>query len=270
MRGLVVWLLAACAPAAPAGRLEEARFHSDALGADKAYLVWLPAGYDGSGRRYPVVYILHGYGGDETDGIRDAHLDEVARRLRLEAILVMPDGDDGFYVDWAEGGPRYGTYVARDLVAHIDGRFRTVAEREGRAVSGMSMGGYGALVLALSNPDLFGSASSHAGLTSLTRFPPPAGMEEHFERVFGKDRAGWRARDPVELAAAAGDRVALYLDCGADDQLGFADRARHLHEVLEARGIAHAFTIVPGAGHDAEFWRSRVDDSLRFHVERFR
>jgi S-formylglutathione hydrolase FrmB len=194
---VALWLAACSHPAPPSasarGTVREGTFHSEALGVDKRYVVWLPAGYDREpARRWPVIYMLHGLGGNERDWVDAGKLDQAAADLGLQAIVVMPDGDAGFYADavtppdyeacLARGSPfnhreppssfcvkkgDYETYVVRDLVGHIDATFRTKTDRSARAIGGLSMGGFGALSLSLRHPDLFGAAASHSGVVAL-------------------------------------------------------------------------------------------------------
>jgi putative tributyrin esterase len=160
----------------------------------KDVFVYLPEGYDPKAtKRYPVFYYLHGLGGDERNWLDGANLEQAANALGLQAIVVMPDGDNHFYVDNAtpidydacvkDGAglfiptqPRektctrttkYGTYIAKDLVGWVDRTYRTIASREGRGIAGLSMGGYGALVTAMRNPTLFAAAASHSGVDAL-------------------------------------------------------------------------------------------------------
>lgn len=176
------------------GTVSERTFHSAALGVDKTYLVYLPQGYASSGKRYPVFYYLHGLTGDERSWFKGAHLDDVADQLGLQAIVITPDGDDGFYTDavtpvdydacMKDGTGlflpqfqkhdktcvrqrNYETYIVKDLVADVDAQYRTVATREGRGLAGMSMGGLGAFELAMRHPDEFAAAASHSGVVAL-------------------------------------------------------------------------------------------------------
>ena len=295
------------------GRVEEGRLTTPALGVDKRIWVALPAEYDGSGLRYPVVYLLHGFGGSPENWTRAAP--EAARVARLRALLVMVDGDDSFYVNWARPadyarclreprrwGPvdpedycvregRYEDYVVHDVVRWIDARYRTIPTRQGRALAGFSMGGYGALMLAMRHPDVFGTAISHAGVDSLLYGGPrpwaPGGVRrledlstfgreyegeiegigDHVRGLLGDDLANWRAHDPVTLASSLRDgQLALYLDCGTEDTFHFDDLAHDLHDTLEQHGIAHAFALVHGR-HDGAFLKARLDDGLRFAAE---
>ncbi|HLL24000.1 MAG TPA: alpha/beta hydrolase family protein, partial [Kofleriaceae bacterium] len=178
---------------ATTGTVVEKTFASTALGVDKRVVVYLPGGYETSGKRYPVFYYLHGLGGDESNWIDGGKLDQTADALGLEAIIVMPDGDDGFYADAAKQvdydacmktgaglffpqrkkaetcvrASKYETYITKDLVGWVDTTYRTIATREGRAIAGLSMGGFGALQLAMRHPDLFVAAASHSGVDSL-------------------------------------------------------------------------------------------------------
>jgi len=268
----VAWALAtllAAAPrtAAPGPELpsvETRTFHSASLGQDRAYTVLLPVGYATQRpRRYPVLYLLHGKTGDHTDWTKRAPLREAVGATPL--IVVMPDGDDGWYIDWADGLHGYEGQIVRDLIPHVDGTYRTLAVREGRAVAGLSMGGYGALKLALKHPDLFVCAASHSGAM---RFPREAWDDG--QKVFGPGPGDERRRaenDVFELALAlrrtrAGwPGPALYLDCGTEDFL-YESNAR-LRAFLREIGVPYEYHEGPGA-HTWEYWTARLPDQLRF------
>lgn len=305
---------AAGADATATGSFHSGRFPSSALGVVKQYYVYLPPGYEASDRRYPVVYMLHGLGGDENNW-RQLDIGPAADEVALEAIIVMPDGDDGFYVNWASEvdheaclrgsrpfgqaldmrtycvrQARYEDYIARDLVAHVDATYRTIPERDGRAIGGLSMGGYGALYLAMKHPDLFGATASHAGVTSLlyqgphpyqrdqvvlTEEPGPwldqaGAFGDQFRRIWATDIATWRAHDPATMATELTEgQLAIYLDCGDQDEFKLHAANQYMHDVLTEAGISHSFELIEGGRHDARFWTSRVDDSLRFFAAYF-
>jgi S-formylglutathione hydrolase FrmB len=322
-------ILAACShadptpPAAQApqvaahGRVETRHFHSNALGVDKDYLVYLPAGYDG-GKHFPVFYYLHGLGGNETNWVKHGHLDEAADKLGLEAIVVMPDGDDAFYSDWVtpidfdacmKDGTglfiqhdkqktcvhdrKYETYIVKDLVGDVDANLHTIAKREARAIAGLSMGGFGALELAMRHPDVYAAAASHSGVDALLYAGPhpyaPGKAEigtdvskwgasaaipqigEWVRAIYGKELANWQQHDPATLAQKLEPgQLALYLDCGTEDDFALHDGAQYLHEVLAARKIDHAWFLGPGR-HDFTFWVARLPESLKYlrdHVAR--
>ncbi len=303
------------APAAPTtGRVETQTFHTDALGVDKHVTIYLPAGYDASpAKKWPVFYYLNGLGGGETDWVGAGHLDKTADAMHLGAIVVMPDGDNNFYIDSAMAedydgcmktgagmfSPRqphestcvhaskYATYIVEDLLKWVDGHYRTIATRDGRAIAGLSMGGYGALELGMRFTDRFSAAASHSGVDALlyeSPYPYPTGHPElvktladvskwgagggpltaWIRAVFGADRETWVALDPIALAGKLEPgKLAIYLDCGTEDDFNLNNAAAYLHDVLLARKIDHAFFLGPGR-HDFDFWSARLPFSLAF------
>ena len=301
-------------PAPPAslepvkGEVTTARFLSAALGVEKRYFVYLPAGYKASQARYPVVYMLHGLGGSEDNWSKYMKLTEAADAMQLPAIVVMPDGDNSFYMNSATSADfdacmkgasptdnacvknaNFEDYIAKDLVAHIDGTYRTRADVSARAIGGLSMGGYGALMLAMLHKDVFSSAASHSGIAALLYTGPrpfvsgkaeladdPVALTSKmgrfgviFRGIFGDTIENWRAHDPAFLANTLNDgELAIYIDCGTEDEFHLQHGASYLHEILETRGVAHSFTLMPGR-HNAKFWGDRIDDSLAFHVSHF-
>jgi S-formylglutathione hydrolase FrmB len=289
---------------------------SAALGTRKQFLVYLPPSYDREpGRRYPVAYYLHGLWGDETNWTRQGALaaaaDSLAALGRPELIVVMPDGDDSWYTTWnalgtAEGcradttrrepaasycvpWPRYDEYVARDLVARVDSGYRTRAARAHRAIAGLSMGGYGAVSLALRYPEVFAAAASHSGvLAPLLAGPRPyaaparwapsvdslralyRGYWTTLPLALGRDTAAWWARDPARLAARVRRErpallPALFADVGTDDSLLGQNRA--FRDELAALGVPVAYAEWAGA-HTWSYWRAHVGESLAWLAAR--
>jgi len=296
------------------GEVSTHTFESAALGVEKRFIVYLPAGYEGSDKRYPVVYLLHGLTGNEKSWTKHLGLAETADKLGLEAIVVMPDGDDSFYVNWrgatdydkCMAGQRpfgkeasmdtycvktanYEDYLVVDLIAHVDSTFRTIANRDARAIGGLSMGGFGALTLGFRHKDKFSAVASHSGLASLVYKDPypyqkgkvvesddptawikstgPLGV--HFAKVFGTTIDTWRAVDPTTLAKSLENgELAIYIDCGTEDEFRLQHGAAYLGELLEVRSVAHQLHLLPGR-HQAPFWRDRIDDSLAFFTAHF-
>jgi S-formylglutathione hydrolase FrmB len=327
-RALLV-ALAACSSAAPTpvapqptttallpgpgarGTVHAKKFASAALGVTKRYFVYLPAAYDDRPDvRWPVFYYLHGLTGSESDWVEHGEIDKAADALGLEAIIVMPDGDDSFYVNASapadydacmkdgaglfptrRGQKRatcvrkrdYETYLVDDLVTHVDATYRTIASREGRAIGGLSMGGYGALVQAMRHYDRFSAAASHSGRVSLLYAGPipyvagkvqlltdpqlvggPPELKHWMIDLHGPTIESWRAQDPAVLVdMLPPDTLALYVDCGTDDELFLDAQAAYLHERLVALGHEHAYFLGPGR-HDFRFWKARVGKSLAF------
>jgi S-formylglutathione hydrolase FrmB len=296
---------------APAGRIIADTVRSLSLGVAKQFVVYLPPSYGRVvSRRYPVAYYLHGAWGSEWDWSRQgrigAVLDSLAAANGTELIVVMPDGDDGWYTTWNLLGnnaacqqkplrqdespasycvpwPKYDEYVARDLVAKVDSSYRTIANRAHRAIAGLSMGGYGAITLALRYPSVFSAAASHSGVLSplyvgphpfaappqyATRMdqlaPIYRGLWPIIAPAFGNDTAAWWSRMPGRIAqrlvaSRRGPMPAIMLDVGSEDNL--VDQNRDFHATLQRLGVAHVYTEWPGV-HDWMYWRAHVGESL--------
>lgn len=297
------------------GRVVTDSLWSYALGTYKHVVVYLPPSYDRSSARYPVAYYLHGWSGDEWNWVKSGHLDTsmdtLAARGTPEMILVMPDGDDSWWVtsnslpdqagclrslpSYAGDGraycvpwPHYDDYVAYDVVRWVDAKFRTKADRAHRGVAGLSMGGYGAMLLALQYPEVFGAAASHSGVLWPLEWAPagvlnrPAGsVDSTWSRIYGNavgrsiravsgsDTTGWFARDPVHLLDRARARgaplPALKADCGTSDPFLAGNRA--FRQALTARGVPIVFDEYPGA-HDWNYWRTHGRESLAWLASR--
>jgi S-formylglutathione hydrolase FrmB len=276
---LVLGLSALALLGAPAAaELRSSSFSSAALGREVAYVVDLPPSYDAAAsRKYPVVYALHGL--FEGSGFWERRgLAAILAQLRAAAALpeflvVAVDGGNSFFVN-ARGG-RYVDMVTRDLVAHVETAYRVVPGRAGRALLGISMGGYGALHIAFDQPGLAAAVATHSAM--LLETIPSAeqgarrGQMAALHQVFGDpiDPALWAANDPLALAHRIDPKAApaLFLDCGAEDRYGLARGHRELHRILEQRGVPHAFELPPG-DHGYEFVRARLERSLRFLAER--
>src|SRR5690606_10651412 len=213
-----------------------------------------------SDRRYPVVYLLHGYGGNYREWERIG----VAEQARdLAVILVMPEGDRSFWVNAHESPEaRWEDWIVKEVVPHVDRTFRTIPHREGRAISGLSMGGYGAMILGLRHPDLFASIASHSGALNVPAGSFGGEIGQRLERIFGP--AGSESRstyDPLAVLEklAAEKRPHLYIDCGSSDFLLEANRA--FVRELARRRIDYEYREVPG-GHDFAYWKRNVRVSL--------
>lgn len=191
------------------GRLHELTLHSAALGRDTRVRVLLPAGYDdpaAAQERYPVLLLLHGASGDQSDWTDATDVEGLTEDLDL--VVVMPDGGaQGFYTDWLDG-PQWETHHLGELVPWIDATYRTVGTREGRAVAGLSMGGFGAMAYAARHPDLFATAASFSGgvdIADLSVAEAAAleliGLAD--DRKWGPfltHEARWRGHNPPDLA----------------------------------------------------------------------
>jgi S-formylglutathione hydrolase FrmB len=229
--------------------------------------VYLPPGYDSPGnkaRRYPVVYLLHGYPGGPTDWFRGAQVQQVMDamlrdRLVQPMIVVAPDASGGWLHDSEMlnqvGGPQVATYLTRTVVDAVDGAYRTVADRGARAVGGMSSGGYGALNLGLHHQERFSVILSEMPYGD----PGPVTWS-----LLGGSHALWLANSPSQYIPTMvfHHPMAVDLIAGSRDRTrGTADR---LARMLAARGQQAQDTIVPDANHTWRGARAELPYALAF------
>ena len=245
-------------------RLQEESVQSAALGRAMKYRVLLPDDYATSQRRYPVLYLLHGLGGDYKDWTTRTNIAEYSRTLPL--IVVMPDGENSWYTN-AAGAPteRFEDYILTDLLADVAGKYRTINSRHGRTIAGLSMGGYGALKMALRRPGTFAVAGSFSGAFSATR-PELAkripSEEERLRRIYGDDDSASRRQNDLYVLAAAAKPGAvpyLYIDCGIAD--GLVGANREVVAALHKSGVDYEYHEVAG-GHSWEYWDRRIREFL--------
>lgn len=261
----------------PHGQVLHLSFLSPALARDAVYRVYLPPGFDPSGRtRYPVLYLLHGMFRSESAYVNRVDADLAGDRLIAEKkiaplILVMPEGDSSFYVNWkADPKARWEDFIVRDLIAEVDRRFPTRADHAGRGLSGFSMGGFGAIRLALLHRDLFSAASSQYGAFQIAATDLPY-LGSKLKQAFGQDPAGYQAQSPLNLIESTRlhpGELAIYLDAGEDDAWALDEQAREFDRKLNALGIPHAFHIFPG-NHTDSYLRDHISEILIFHSRHF-
>ena len=208
---------------------------------------------------FPVLYLLHGLSNDHTAWTRRTSLERYVDGLPL--IVVMPNGERSFYTD-SQSSPKaaFETYLTRDLVGFVDRTFRTIPTREGRVLAGLSMGGYGAVKLALKRPDLFCAAVSHSGAVGFGQRTFDPGTE--WAAIMGENAAG----GPNDIFALAEtiDRAALpalRIDCGVDDFLIEENRALDAH--LTTLGIPHEYEEHAGE-HNWAYWNFHILDTIKF------
>ncbi len=265
---LNIILVVFCAIGALFGAQVETReIPSHAMGRTIPARVILPAAYPADTSRFPVLYLLHGYGGnyrnwDERTGIR-----ELADRHGI--IIVCPDGGaDSWYLDSPrEAGSQYETHVAQEVPQFIDRHYRTVRARTGRAISGLSMGGHGALLLAFRHGEIFGAAGSMSGGVDLRPFADRWGIAQKIGPL-SEYPERWRASSVIEnITRFPPDTLALIIDCGVADFFLAVNRV--LHQKLLAAGIPHDYIERPG-GHSWGYWANAVKYQMLFFAEYFR
>ncbi len=240
-------------------------FHSRALGRTMAYQVFLPARTG----RVPVVYLLHGHGGNVGNWFSATSVAGVAERLGL--AVVTPEGGDSWYVNGPGG--RWMDYVVDDLVAEVEGRWPVARDRTGRAIAGLSMGGYGALNIALQRPERFALAASMSGALDTPRdisVFDPTGARPDIPPVFGPAGSATRRDNDIYARVRHAMPAALpfvYLDCGLEDPWVAVNR--EFASRLDTLGIAHAFHT-PSGGHDWTYWNRQIAEVLALAARRLR
>jgi putative tributyrin esterase len=237
-------------------RLQDVTFYSSSLGRMMQYRVILPSRV-GAGQMLAAIYLLHGGGG----GFRDwSNYSDVARFADSGLLLVMPEGNSSYYVNAVSPAKdRYEDYVTGDLISDVESRFPAVRSRDGRAIVGVSMGGFGAITLALRHPDLYAFAG---GLSSAVDVPRRAfsirrlEQSRHFEAIFGAAGSpSRRDRDPFLLVRSASPQAVpfFFLTCGEQESL--LPPNREFAALLAQRRFRYEFHTMPGH-HDWNQWNA--------------
>lgn len=255
---------------APSTRVETVQFKSKLVGAVLPYKVVLPASYAAERKepssRHPVLYLLHGFTGHYDNWLSKTKLAEYASLYNF--IIVTPEGNNGWYTDSAtRPNDKYESYIVQELIPDVQSHYRTIEAREGRAIAGLSMGGYGALKFGIKYPQMFAFAASLSGALDA------AVWTENDLRDFGADLprsimetfgpAGSPVRATNDLTKLVREFPAerlkelpyFYLDCGTED--GLLQFSRNLSALFVERKIPHEFRQLPGT-HDWAYWDAQV------------
>jgi S-formylglutathione hydrolase FrmB len=253
------------------------------------YCVYLPSGYDVGAtqhpvQRYPVLYFLHGLGDNEQTLFNSGGwtlLDDLRRQHKMgDFLIVAPEGRRSFYINSADGSVRYSDFFLQEFMPYIEGKYRIRPGREWRAISGISMGGYGALRFAFAYPERFSAVSAQSGAL-ITESPEQVDTAEKagaplggvLSSVFGNpiNVPHWNENNPLLLAkknAASLKRLAIYFNCGQDDNYGFEKGAAQLHDELQKEGVKHEYHPYPG-DHSIGYFLSHFAEVMEFHSRAF-
>lgn len=251
------------------------------------YCVYLPAGYDSSaekGGTYPVLYFLHGLGDNERTLFNSGGwtmLDDLRKQHKLgEFLIVAPEGGRTFYINSANGKMRYSDFFMREFIPHIETKYRITKNRANRAISGISMGGYGALRFAFAFPETFSAVSAQSAAL-ITESPQDLDSAIDTGTPLGSLLAGvfgdpiniqhWRDNNPFVLAEknrAPLHGMQIYFNCGSVDKYGFEKGAAALHAELLKEGIRHEYHLYPG-DHSFSYFLSHFDEVMQFHSRAF-
>jgi S-formylglutathione hydrolase FrmB len=281
--GLLYFVCLQAPASAATGRVECNSLPSRILAHPVNYCVILPPSYDTDKiRKYPVLYFFHGLGDNEQMFIHAGGfnlVEDLWERGQLgEFLIATPGAGTSFYINSLDGKVRYEDFLVREFLPGIESRYRTRPGRANRAVSGVSMGGYGALHLAFRHPELFSSASAHspAIIDKLPAFTAPTQGGSLRTRILGgtfgspPDAAFWDRNSPLTLARTANlAALKIYFDCGDQDDFGFETGATALDRILTSRRIPHEAHLYPGR-HDWPYFAEHLPASLEFHSRLFR
>ncbi|MGA7924542.1 MAG: alpha/beta hydrolase family protein [Candidatus Sulfotelmatobacter sp.] len=253
------------------------------------YCVYLPASYDAGAtqhpaQKYPVLYFLHGLGDNEQTLFNSGGwtlLDDLRRQHKMgEFLIVAPEGGRTFYINSADGSVRYSDFFLQEFVPLIETKYRIGKGRNNRAISGISMGGYGALRFAFSHPEMFSAVSAQSAalitespqeLDTAARSGAPLG--KMLAAVFGSpiEVAHWKENSPFVLAQrnlTALRKLNIYFNCGKDDNYGFEKGASALHEQLQKEGVKHEYHPYPG-DHSLSYFLAHFTEVMEFHSQAF-
>jgi S-formylglutathione hydrolase FrmB len=279
---LLVCILYIPCPTLAAGRVECNSIPSKILARRVPYCIVLPPSFDADkARTFPVLYFFHGLGDNEQFFVHSGAwnlVEDMREKGELKDFLIAtPDARSTFYINARDGKARYEDFLLQEFFPYVEKHYRVAAGRANRAISGISMGGYGALYLTFRHPQLFSSVSAHSAalIEKLPNFLAGGQPNSPRARVLGgafgnpPDPVFWQARNPIILARTANlARLRIYFDCGEQDDFGFEAGAIALEKILTSRQIPHEFHIYPG-GHDAVYFSEHLPASLVFHSRLF-
>lgn len=234
------------------------QFQSASLGKTSAMNIILP---DPSVKGpYSTLYQLHGLSDDHTAWCRRTSIERYVEGLPL--VVVMPDGGRGFYTDAAEGFA-YESHLMKDTIGFVEAFLPVRKSRTHRAIGGLSMGGYGALKLALKYPKVFGSVAAHSSACLAGHKAPEGGRRDEMLRIYGAHPEGGE-NDLFALSAKLKESQApaIRFDCGKSDSLLDANRAFHSH--LRTLGLLHTYAEYPGI-HEWAYWDAHFPKALKHH-----
>ena len=261
------------------GRIDCNALQSHILRESVHYCVMLPSDYDAataghSARHYPVLYFLHGLGDSEQALFKGGGWDliqDLRQKGQISDFLVVaPEGRRTFYINSADGRVRYSDFFIREFIPYIESHYSIRHERSARAISGFSMGGYGALRFAFAYPELFSSVSAQSA--ALIAEPPQPADSGLLGVAFGNpiDVRHWDQNSPFGLAKRNRTQIwasglSIYFNCGNKDDFGFVQGAEKLHRQLQAEDIRHEYHLYPG-NHGGEYFLTHLGDVLKFHA----
>ena len=252
---------------AQAAQVDTIQVFSASMNKNIKTCVIVPDNYKKSKKKFPVVYLLHGYSGNYATWVKS--FKEVSQQVDRYGFIAI--GVDGNYSSWYFNSPidptfKYETYIIDELVPFIDKKYKTIASREGRAISGLSMGGHGALYLSLKHQDVFGAAGSMSGGVDIRPFSEKWDIKNRLGAITDFPE-NWEKNTVVNLIELnQNNNLKLIIDCGVDDF--FIDVNRELHQKMLALKIDHDYIERPGK-HNIDYWENSLKFQLLFFYNFF-
>ena len=252
-------------------------FFSEALGQEMKLNIYLPANYSNE-TQYPVLYMIHGYTGDQNVWMPGLKLEKKADELIADGkiqplIIVSPDIDNSYGINSSKTTRQIGStpsnslnegmyeeYLIKDVVAYVDSNYSTIPSKEGRYIGGLSMGGYAALHLAFVHTDMFCKVGGHSPALFINEFP------SSLDYWLYPDENTRKQTDPVYIAQEKDlTSLEVYLDCGSEDSYKFYEGCEDLQQILQANGVKSEYHLNAG-GHDGEYWINNSENYLMFYA----
>jgi len=245
-----------------ASKVDTVIVESKSMNKSISNLVITPDTYSSQKERFPVIYLLHGAGGNHLDW--SSKVPEIINYAdQHNLIIVCPDGA---VTSWYFDSPidktmQYETYVSKELIAVVDKKYNTLANKNGRAITGLSMGGHGAFYLAFKHSGLWGAAGSMSGGLDILPFPRNWDISKRLG-TYSENKDVWEENTVINLVHLLdGKNLKLIFDCGVDDF--FYDANKRMHQKLIERNIPHDYTERPGK-HNWEYWTNSIKYQLLF------
>lgn len=279
------FLLLLTVSASAQSRIDCNALKSRILGEAVHYCVLLPPSYDSApAKHYPVLYFLHGLGENEQTLFKTGGwnlIEDLRQQHKVsDFLIVTPEARASFYVNSADGKARYSDFFLQEFMPYIEGKYRIQRERKSRAITGISMGGYGALRFAFAYPEMFSAVSAQSAAL-MTQSPQELNAAMRSGSSFGKlmgpvfgnpiDVRHWKENDPFSLARKNNHAIAtqaIYFNCGRDDEYDFEVGATALDKQLEEEHIKHEFHLYPG-NHSASYFGAHIGEVMEFHSKMF-
>jgi len=285
---LIVMLFPAVLMAQTSKVSDNVSMKSEHLKMERKYAIYLPPGYETSERSYPVLYLLHGGGGNQTSWVQFGEVQNItdtaiSEGVAASVIIVIPDGSAGHrgFFNSMDGDWRYEDFFFQEFIPHIESTYRIRTEKRCRAIAGLSMGGGGTFIYALHHPELFSSACPLSANCGPVRLNDEGTFRWSSTNANGKGKEELTKEEKEELfkkrsvlylmenmSEEQKDAVNWYIDCGDDDQL-FYESNSLVHIAMRDNKIPHEYRVRDG-GHNWQYWRESFPEVLWFISQSFR